>query len=176
MRKLLLILIFIIFIYNVSASCGEEQIDLNTASAEKLDEIVYIGPARIEQIIAIRPFSSVDDLIRVSGIGDVYLSAIKAQGLACVDNIEDEDKNEDEKNETNVNSNISSEEEFNEEVSQLEQPKERQTIILNPQVIKSEESKKEISENYALYGFVAFCVLIGILFIIKNKKHKNEFR
>jgi len=57
-----------------------------------------------------------------------------------------------------------------------EQPKEREIIILNPQVIKTDEDKEKISKNYALYGFVAFCILIGVLFIIKNRKHKNEFR
>jgi hypothetical protein len=71
------------------------------------------------------------------------------------------------------------EENFEENQSQT---KERETIVLNPlnpQVIKTEEDKKGISKNYALYGFVAFCILIGILFIIKNiknRKYKNEFR
>ena len=48
---------------------------------------------------------------------------------------------------------------------------------LNPQVIKSENDNENLDKNnYAVYGFVAFCILIGILFIIKNKKDKNEFR
>ena len=43
-----------------------------------------MGPSRAQAIIANRPFSSVDDLIRVKGIGPVRLSEIKQQGLACV--------------------------------------------------------------------------------------------
>ena len=60
--------------------------------------------------------------------------------------------------------------------SDKQKQEERETIILNPQVIKTDEDKEKISKNYALYGFVAFCILIGILFIIKNRKDKNEFR
>ena len=46
--------------------------------------IVHIGPARAAQIVSLRPFSSVDDLIRVKGIGPQRLADIKAQGIACV--------------------------------------------------------------------------------------------
>jgi DNA uptake protein ComE-like DNA-binding protein len=46
--------------------------------------IVHIGPARAAQIVSLRPFSSVDDLIRVKGIGPQRLAGIKAQGIACV--------------------------------------------------------------------------------------------
>ena len=35
-------------------------------------------------MILIRPFTSVDDLIRINGIGPFRLADIKAQGLACV--------------------------------------------------------------------------------------------
>ncbi len=172
MKKLLLILIFLIFIYNVSASCEDNQVNINTASAEKLDEIVYIGPARIEQIIALRPFDFIDDLIRVSGIGDIYLSAIKEQGLACVNNVIEEGEEDNEGDNKEVN------EEPQETGPLLKETENRelQTIILNPQIIKSEENKKETSKDYAFYGFIVFCVLIGILFITKNKKYKNEFR
>jgi DNA uptake protein ComE-like DNA-binding protein len=62
----------------------EVCVDVNTASAEALDEIVHIGPSRAADIIALRPFTSVEDLIRVSGIGDARLADIVEQGLACV--------------------------------------------------------------------------------------------
>ncbi|MGA0354449.1 MAG: helix-hairpin-helix domain-containing protein, partial [Ilumatobacteraceae bacterium] len=52
---------------------AEACVDVNTASAEALDEIVHIGPSRAADIIALRPFTSVEDLIRVSGIGDARL-------------------------------------------------------------------------------------------------------
>ncbi|MGA1594907.1 MAG: helix-hairpin-helix domain-containing protein [Ilumatobacteraceae bacterium] len=63
---------------------AEACVDINTASAEALDEIVHIGPSRAADIIALRPFTSVEDLIRVSGIGDARLADIVEQGLACV--------------------------------------------------------------------------------------------
>lgn len=59
-------------------------VDLNTASREELQLIIHIGPARADQIIAGRPWRSVDDLIRVSGIGEARLADIKREGLACV--------------------------------------------------------------------------------------------
>lgn len=59
-------------------------ININTASFEELQLIVHIGPERAQQIIELRPFSSLDDLLRVDGIGPSRLQDIKEQGLACV--------------------------------------------------------------------------------------------
>ena len=57
---------------------------MNSAALEKLDEIIHIGPARAAQILTLRPFTSLDDLVRIKGIGPARLADIKAQGLACV--------------------------------------------------------------------------------------------
>jgi beta-lactamase superfamily II metal-dependent hydrolase len=65
--------------------CASGQINLNTASAGALDEIAEVGPARAQDIIESRPYASVDDLLRVEGIGEGTLAAIKEQGLACVE-------------------------------------------------------------------------------------------
>lgn len=59
-------------------------IDINTASIEQLQEIMHIGPARAQELINLRPFSSVDDLGRIKGIGPARITEIKSQGLACV--------------------------------------------------------------------------------------------
>jgi hypothetical protein len=59
-------------------------VDINTASLEELRQIRQIDLDRGAQIIRLRPFASVDQLTRVSGIGAQRLSQIKAQGLACV--------------------------------------------------------------------------------------------
>jgi predicted flap endonuclease-1-like 5' DNA nuclease len=62
-------------------------VDINRAGADELQQIVHIGPDLAGQIInlrAQRPFASVDELTRVSGIGPARLSDINAQGLACV--------------------------------------------------------------------------------------------
>lgn len=61
-------------------------IDINTASSQELQRIIHIGPARAESLMMLRPFRSVDDLTRVSGIGPGRLADIKAQGVACVRN------------------------------------------------------------------------------------------
>ncbi|MEH7177574.1 MBL fold metallo-hydrolase [Neobacillus vireti] len=59
-------------------------IDVNTAKIEQLQEIIHIGPARANELINLRPFRSVDDLGRISGIGTARIAEIKSQGLACV--------------------------------------------------------------------------------------------
>lgn len=59
-------------------------VDLNTASLEELQLIIHIGPVRAQAIIDGRPWESVDDLDRISGIGPARLADIKAQGVACV--------------------------------------------------------------------------------------------
>jgi len=60
------------------------KININTAGVKQLQEIVHIGPVRAKEIIRLRPFDSVDDLVRVSGIGSVRLEDIKKEGKACV--------------------------------------------------------------------------------------------
>jgi DNA uptake protein ComE-like DNA-binding protein len=68
----------------VETGCASGQIDINSASPSELERLHQVGPDRSRQIVALRPFSSVDDLTRVSGIGAAHLSAIRGQGLACV--------------------------------------------------------------------------------------------
>lgn len=71
---------------------GETEIqgcvDLNSASWEELQLIIHIGPDRACQIMEqrkTRPFRSVDELqSRISGIGPKRLADIKAQGVACI--------------------------------------------------------------------------------------------
>ncbi len=60
------------------------EVDINTATLEELDQIAGIGPKYAQAIIDARPFSSVDDLVKVKGIGEKTLGKIKEQGLACV--------------------------------------------------------------------------------------------
>lgn len=61
-----------------------DKIDINTATLEQLDLITGIGPKYAQAIIDGRPYSSVDDLLRVKGIGEKTLQKIKEQGLACI--------------------------------------------------------------------------------------------
>ena len=67
-----------------SASFG--LININTATAEELDVLPGVGPSTAATIVEDRerngPFSSVEDLMRVSGIGEKKFA--KLQGSICV--------------------------------------------------------------------------------------------
>ncbi len=52
-------------------------IDLNTATAKEFQSIKGIGPVLAERIIAGRPYKSVDDLLKVPGIGPATLEKIR---------------------------------------------------------------------------------------------------
>ena len=67
----------------MAAGCAEGQVDVNSAPAEKLEQIKHIGTSRAAQILELRPFTSLDGLTRISGIGEKRLAEIKDQGLAC---------------------------------------------------------------------------------------------
>lgn len=58
-------------------------IDLNDATVEQLGELPNVGPARAEQIINRRPWSSVRELSRVSGLGTTSVRNIEESGLVC---------------------------------------------------------------------------------------------
>ncbi|WP_336787046.1 ComEA family DNA-binding protein [Paenibacillus sp. MMO-177] len=71
---------------NAGEAAGKEEIpsgklDINRATAEQLDTLKGIGPAKAQAIIADREqnglFTSVDDLLRVKGIGSKLLAGIK---------------------------------------------------------------------------------------------------
>ena len=62
-------------------------IDINRAGLIELQGIIHIGPVRAQEIIDLRriqPFRSVNDLVRVTGIGVARLADIIAEGKACV--------------------------------------------------------------------------------------------
>lgn len=62
-------------------SAAPAKVDLNTATAAELDALPGVGPATAAKIVADRaangPFRSVDDLMRVSGIGPAKFDALK---------------------------------------------------------------------------------------------------
>jgi competence ComEA-like helix-hairpin-helix protein len=78
MKKIIFLLLFPFF------ALGGEQIDLNKSSAQDLDRLTGIGPAMAQRIIEARPYSALEDLLKVKGIGEKTFAKIKEQGLACV--------------------------------------------------------------------------------------------
>ncbi len=163
--KLTILIVILFMISFISALCEDGQIDINTASLEELDELSGIGPVKSQAIIDAQPFNSVDDLIDVYGIGPATLEKIIKQGLACVKGeiMEEEIVKED------IQEVVA--------VAEVEKGKDEEIelIILTTQTIKSPDNKENKS-NYALYGFVGFCFVLGILFMLRRKKYKNEFR
>ncbi len=82
MKKLLLLLT--LFLFPPFCVFAQGTIDINIASLAQIETLTGIGAVKAQAIIDARPFSSVDDLIKVSGIGEKTLQKIKDQGLACV--------------------------------------------------------------------------------------------
>lgn len=62
---------------------GVGCVDLNTASLDELQRLRHIGEERARHIVELRPFSSVNDLVRVRGIGLERVGDIVAEGLVC---------------------------------------------------------------------------------------------
>ena len=63
-------------------AAGDSRVDLNTADAATLETLPGIGPVLAERIAAYRqehPFSSVDELLDVVGIGPALLDQLRDQ-------------------------------------------------------------------------------------------------
>lgn len=68
--------------YDTAHDSGEGKIDLNSASFETLQALPHIGPGRAQAIIKLRPWSSVDELKKVDGIGPQRLEEIRQEAVA----------------------------------------------------------------------------------------------
>ncbi|MDR2031545.1 MAG: helix-hairpin-helix domain-containing protein [Azoarcus sp.] len=65
------------------AALALEPVNINTADATALQQINGIGPAKASAIIEYRttngPFASIDDLVKVPGIGEKSLEHLRSQ-------------------------------------------------------------------------------------------------
>ncbi len=166
MIKIIFILILLLLPV-ISGVCVENQININNASLEKLDEIYGIGPVKAQEIIDSRQFQSLNDLLNITGIAELTFNKIIEQGLACIggeEKIEEEEKTYSSKELKITNF-------TNEEITI------RETIYLNPKTIKTENSNQNVeNKGYSKYLIVVFCLILGILYLTKSRKKKNEWR
>lgn len=170
-KEILLILFTFCFsCFFVSADCGNGQIDINSASLKELDKLGGVGEVKAQAIIDSRPFDSIDDLINVNGIGEVTLNGIIKQGLACVDNEDNEiakEENEDDKNVVGNNF------EYDENVV-VKNEETKSIINLNSPVVEEQdykiiyESKDEKIKKYLIYFFAGFLVLVIFVLLVKR--------
>ena len=180
--KIIIVFLFILLISGIYAFCEEGQIDINKASVTELDELYGVGPATAQNIIDVRPYENVDDLINAKGIGEVKLSQIKDQGLACVEEHTSNNESVDIKKKDSIDVSVEvkkTEDKNTQDTSKItgsaiqETPKPAQVINLNAKDIKSEENTQESSKT--IYYLAGFALLLGGLFLLRGKKQKTEF-
>ena len=101
-----------------------------------------------------------------------FVESTEEEKNECED---EKEENEETKQEENLNEIETTNTEVEESTTEQTKP---EVISLNPKDIKSEENKKKLGEiDYPLYGFIGFCFLLGILFIIRKRVfNKNEFK
>jgi DNA uptake protein ComE-like DNA-binding protein len=56
---------------------GSLIVNINSATQEQLESVPRIGPTLAVQIIAGRPYESVEDLVRIAGIGQASLDGMR---------------------------------------------------------------------------------------------------
>lgn len=82
MRKIFLTLLLAVALSPLCAF-ATGVIDLNAADAATLEQVKGIGPSKAAAIVKYReqngPFASVDDLVRVPGIGEKTLQQLREQ-------------------------------------------------------------------------------------------------
>lgn len=172
-KSKIILFVLIISLSFVSAICDSNQIDVNSASLSKLDELIGIGPAKAQAIIDTRPFSSVDDLDKVYGIGPATLEKIKSQGLACVEN--EQSSNEESKKTVSSKEEIEISSKTKSETTQItaevvDKVQSESIINLGVDTVKEEtiyESKNDKVKKNLLVGFCVF--LIGLIFLLTRK-------
>jgi competence protein ComEA len=68
-----------------SKSSGKrEKVDINTADTKTLESLPGVGPEIAREIVAQRPFKSIDDLDRVRGIGAERLEQLRTEVFVSV--------------------------------------------------------------------------------------------
>ena len=74
--------------WEISYAGKDGCIDINSAAAASLTRIIQIGEARagdIKELRAAEPFSALDELEQIHGVGPATVQEIHDKGLACVE-------------------------------------------------------------------------------------------
>ncbi len=66
-----------VFVPAIVAATGEVRVSVNSASMAELDTLPGVGPATAALIIEGRPYSSLEDLLNVKGIGPKTLEKLR---------------------------------------------------------------------------------------------------
>lgn len=66
-----------VFVPSQRADTGEARVSINSATLDELDTLPGIGPALARRIVEGRPYSSIEDLLDVPGIGPVRLEDLR---------------------------------------------------------------------------------------------------
>ena len=154
-EAILLLLVSSTILVNIILVSACQGVNINSAQLEELDQLIGIGPVYAQRIVDSRPFSSLDDLIRVSGIGNVTLNNIKEQGLACTDYDEDnplEDSQENNQNNQEIKDKSEDAEDNttnNDDPQETEEFTNTSTTLTNPnsQKQKTITTKQEVNPN-----------------------------
>jgi len=166
------VILVLISISLASAECHPGQIDINSASLEGLDNIVWVGPATAQKIVDTRPYKTLDDLKRVNGIGDFKLEEIKKQALACVGEDSTNSKTNSQENSENSAQNLTENtltkkenlQSGKEKAKNVQLKPKKEPILLGTAKEKSYEltykSKNALIIDHLPYAFSVFLILI----------------
>ena len=173
--RYLILLLLILNLNLIYATCSEGEIDINNAGQGELEELTGIGEVKAQAIIDSRPFDSVDDLIEVYGIGEVTLKKIEEQGLACV---ERDSKNKKDTKDDPGEEIVSDFETYSEVIPEnISVEKEKIVLTAEKKDIKKEENSSNIERIETIYSLAGFCCLLGVLYFsrwIKSKKYSQN--
>ena len=78
------LLVLLVVALATPTSAVAQCVDINSASIPELRRIIHIDEVRAPKVVQHRPYTSVDQLTRVKGIGPARVADIRQQGLACV--------------------------------------------------------------------------------------------